>query len=100
MPFMSESRRPAVRPPRLRLLRPSVLDATLQREPFIAACCCNPDLLVLYVENRPVSLIPSTPLDQVTLEARLLYLRSHYPRQTLPPPISRRKPRRRSRSLS
>lgn len=85
--------------PKLRISRPSLLDPLLKNEPWLGPCCCYPHLLVLYVENRPVSLIPSTPFDRAALESRLFQLRSHFPRKPILPP-SRRKSHRKSRSLS
>ncbi len=80
---MSPSLRPArtLMPPSLRSVRPSVLEPLLPHEPWLGACCCVPNVLVLYVENRPVSLIQGTPLDRAALESRLFSVRSQFPRR-------------------
>lgn len=78
----ADAARCPTRPPgRLRPVRPSILEPLLKQEPWLGPCCCMPNLLVLYVENRPVSLIAATPFDHAGLESRLFYLRTHYPRK-------------------
>jgi hypothetical protein len=61
--------------PRLRCVRPSVLDPDLAGEPSLAPCVCMPQVAVLYVVNRPVAIIQATSLDQAALDSQLAGLR-------------------------
>jgi hypothetical protein len=67
---------------RLPQVRPSILDPSLNGDPCIAACT-HPDLLVVYVSNHPVTLVPGTPLELSSLNQILYTLRSRSRRQTI-----------------
>jgi hypothetical protein len=60
--------------------RPSILDPTLDSEPWIDKCPCA-DTLVLFIRNRPVATIAGLTLDCISLGMRLNQLRIHAPRQ-------------------
>jgi hypothetical protein len=65
---------------RLRCTRPSLLDPLLPNEPGLGRCVCMPNVVVLYVVNRPVAIIQATSMDQVSLESWLESVRSRNPR--------------------
>ena len=60
--------------------RPSFLDPHLECEPWIDACRCG-DLLVLFLLNRPIALMPGSSLDHVSLNTLLNQLRHRAPRK-------------------
>jgi hypothetical protein len=66
---------------RLPQVRPSVLDPRLNGDPCIAACT-HPDLLVVYLNNHPITLLPGTALDLSSLNQILFSLRHRSQRQT------------------
>ena len=72
--------RPSVR---MRCTRPSLLDPQLQHEPGLGRCVCMPNVVVLYVANRPVAIIQATAMDQVSLDSWLSRVRSRNPRAWL-----------------
>ena len=59
--------------------RPSVLDLELRGDPWISRCN-QPELLVLYLNNQPVTLLPGSPLDQASLNQLLFSIRNRNPR--------------------
>lgn len=61
--------------------RPSVLNPDLPCEPWIDACRCEP-VLVLFLLNRPVALMPGSRFDYVSLNTLLNQLRHRAPRQS------------------
>lgn len=61
-------------------LRPSMLDPLLPHEPGLGQCVCMPNVVVLYVLNRPVAIIPATRMDQVSLDSWLTLFRRRSPR--------------------
>jgi hypothetical protein len=60
--------------------RPSFLDPDLDSEPWIEACRYEP-LLVLFLLNRPIALMPGSALDHVSMNTRLDQLRHRTPRR-------------------
>ena len=66
---------------RVRCRRPSVLDPNLPSEPSLAPCVCMPNVMVLYLSNRPIAIIQASSLDQPALERWLACLRARPPRQ-------------------
>ena len=73
---------PAARAMRIHLpvTRLSILDPCLEIEPCIDCCLCS-ETLALYVNNRPVALIPGSFPDCISLSARLSQLRYRNPRR-------------------
>lgn len=65
---------------RLPQVRMSVLDPNLRGEPWFSTCA-YPGLLVMYLNNQPVTTLPGTPLDQAALNQVLFNLRHRYPRK-------------------
>jgi hypothetical protein len=61
-------------------VRPSLLDPLLPHEPGLGQCICMPNVVVLYVLNRPVAIIHATRMDQVSLDSWLARVRRHSPR--------------------
>jgi hypothetical protein len=61
--------------------RPSILDPSLESEPWIDRCPCSSDKLCLYLHNHPIAIILGTALDGVALSSRLSQLRHRNPRQ-------------------
>ena len=68
---------------RIRCARPSLLDPLLPFEPGLGQCVCMPNVVVLYVVNRPVAIIQATPMDQVSLDSWLARVRSRNPRASI-----------------
>ena len=68
---------------RMRCIRPSLLDPRLANEPGLGRCVCMPNVVVLYVANRPVAIIQATAMDQVSLDSWLSRVRSRNPRVRL-----------------
>jgi hypothetical protein len=66
---------------RVYCVRPSLLDPTLPSEPSFAPCRCLSQVVVLYLLNRPVAIIPATSLDQTSLDRWLDCLRARAPRR-------------------
>lgn len=66
---------------RLPRVRPSVLDPRLDGDPWISACT-HPDLLVLYLNNQPVTLLPGSSLELASLNQILYTLQHRARRQT------------------
>lgn len=66
--------------PSLTEVRPSVLDHRLRGDPWISSCT-HPDLLVMYLNNHPVTLVPGSSLELASLNQILFGLRRRYPRQ-------------------
>jgi len=62
-------------------VRASVLDSQIIGDPWIAACS-HPGLLVMYLNNHPVTLLPGSPLELASLNQILFGLRHRYPRHT------------------
>ena len=60
--------------------RPSILELSLDSEPWIDHCPCA-DRLVLFLQNYPIAVIPGTSLDFFALSMRLNQLRHRWPRQ-------------------
>jgi hypothetical protein len=60
--------------------RPSVLDPRLSGDPWIDACT-HPDLLVMYLNNQPITLLPGSSLDLSSLNQILYTLRHRSKRQ-------------------
>jgi hypothetical protein len=62
--------------PHLRLprIRPSLLDSGTRGDSWVGKCS-HPDLLVMYLNNQPITLIPATRLDQNNLNNLLFGLR-------------------------
>jgi hypothetical protein len=60
--------------------RPSILDPSLDSEPWIDHCACS-DKLVLFLQNHPIAVIPGSSLDYFALSMRLNQLRHRWPRQ-------------------
>jgi hypothetical protein len=65
---------------RLHITRPSVLDPFLPQEPGFAQCVCMPNVVVLYLLNRPVAIVRATSMDQVALDGWLDRIRARPPR--------------------
>ena len=65
-------------------LRPSVLDPRVTGDPWIGACT-HPGLLVMYLNNQPISLLPGSPLELASLNQILYTLRHRSKRQTRKP---------------
>lgn len=63
--------------------RPSVLDPNLECEPWIDVCHCE-QLLILFLLNRPIALMPGSSLDHVSLNMLLNQIRHRTPRQHKP----------------
>jgi hypothetical protein len=61
-------------------VRPSLLDPNLPHEPGLGQCVCMPNVVVLYVLNRPVAIIQATRMDQISLDSWLALLRRRSPR--------------------
>jgi hypothetical protein len=61
-------------------VRRSILDPLLETEPWIDHCPCA-EMLVLFVHNHPVAMIPGTLLDCFSLNTRLNQLRHRWPRR-------------------
>ncbi len=61
-------------------VRPSLLDPLLPHEPGLGQCICMPNVVVLYVLNRPVAIIQATRMDQVSLDSWLALVRRRSPR--------------------
>jgi hypothetical protein len=68
---------------RMRCTRPSLLDPRLPNEPGLGRCVCMPNVVVLYVANRPIAIIQATAMDQVSLDSWLSRVRSRNPRVRL-----------------
>jgi hypothetical protein len=66
---------------RLPQLRPSVLDPLLRGDACIAACT-HPDLLVMYLNNQPVTLLSGSPLELASLNQILFTIRHRAKRKT------------------
>lgn len=64
----------------LPVTRLSILDPCLEMEPFLDCCLCS-ETLALYVNNRPIALIPGMFADCIALGARLGQLRYRTPRR-------------------
>ena len=62
------------------VLRPSVLETRLRGEPWIGSCT-HPGLLVMYVNNQPVTLLPGSTLEQASLNQLLFALQHRFPRR-------------------
>lgn len=60
-------------------VRPSVLDWSLPGDPWVGKCS-HPDLVVLYLNNQPVSLIAATPLEHAAFNRLLFALHHRAPR--------------------
>ncbi|MSQ94525.1 MAG: hypothetical protein EXR98_08205 [Gemmataceae bacterium] len=75
-----EQRRRTRRKVKLPESRPSILDSSLDSEPWLGQCLCS-ETLVLFLHNYPVAFIPGTALDFNALSARLYQLRHRWPRQ-------------------
>src|SRR5438309_2062869 len=65
---------------RLPQIRPSVLDPGLVGDPWIGACT-HPDLLVMYLNNQPITLLPGSSLEMASLNQILFSLRHRPARQ-------------------
>ena len=61
--------------------RLSILDPRLETEPSLCPCPCS-DLLVLFLHNYPIAMIPGTCIDCISLDMRLSQLRHRPPRQS------------------
>ena len=61
-------------------VRPSLLDPHLPHEPGLGQCVCMPNVVVLYVQNRPVAIIHATRMDQASLDSWLALIRRRNPR--------------------
>ncbi len=83
-------RRKNLRLPRLRL---SLLDPRLQGDTWIGACT-HPHLLVMYLNNQPITLLPGSALEMASLNQILFTLRSRPARQltTRHSPLAIQKP--------
>ncbi len=69
--------------------RASVLEPSLRGDSWIAACS-HPGLLVMYLNNYPVSLLPGSALELTTLNQILFSLRYRSARRQCakkPPPV-------------
>lgn len=75
------SPRPVQQKIRLTYVRPSILDAYLETEPFIDFCPCV-NVAVLYVHNHPTAVIAASALDVASMQTLLFQLRHRSPRQT------------------
>ncbi len=64
---------------RLPQTRPSLLDPRLRVEPWVSACS-HAGLLVIYLNNHPVTLLPGSSLELASLNQILFTLRHRYPR--------------------
>ncbi len=60
--------------------RPSILDPSLDNEPWLDHCPCS-DKVILFLENHPIAVIPGSSLDYFALSMRLNQLRHRWPRQ-------------------
>jgi hypothetical protein len=69
--------------PRIRSIRPSLLDPYQVHEPRLSQCVCMPNTAVLYLMNRPIAVIQATAMDQATLDRWLTRIRNHEPRTLL-----------------
>ena len=69
-------------PPTLTIpeVRPSFLDPDLVCEPWIDRCPCE-QLLIFFVLNRPIAVMPGSSLDHESLNTLLDQLRHRMPRQ-------------------
>lgn len=65
---------------RLPQTRPSVLDVNLHAEPCLTECSL-PDVLVVYLNNQPITLLAGSSLEYASLSQILYTLRHRYPRQ-------------------
>lgn len=72
-----QARHKKLRLPQVRL---SVVDQRLQGEPWVAACT-HPGLLVVYLNNHPITLLPGTSFDRASLNQILYTLRHRNPRR-------------------
>ena len=72
-------RRPRHRP-KVRIVKPSLLDPCLRGDPWVERCYV-PNCLVVHLNNQPVSLLAGTPLDQAALNETLFRIRRRFPRQ-------------------
>ena len=68
--------------PRLRLsfVRPSIMDAYLETEPWIDFCGCS-NVAVLYVHNHPTAVIAASAFETATMQTLLFQIRHRSPRQ-------------------
>jgi hypothetical protein len=64
---------------RLPQVRPSLLDTRMRGDPWVAAC--QPELLVVYLNNQPITLLPGSPLELASLNQILFTLRHRPPRK-------------------
>jgi hypothetical protein len=71
--------RKKLRPPDV---RPSVLDA-IHGDPWIGACT-HPGLLVMYLNNQPITLLPGSSFELASLNQILYALQHRSRRQTNP----------------
>ena len=64
---------------RMPQIRPSVLEPRQRGEPWIGSCT-HPGLLVMYLNNQPVTLLPGSSLEQASLNQLLFSLHHRFPR--------------------
>jgi len=62
-------------------VRSSLMDQRSHGEPFLAACT-HPELLVMYLNNQPITLLPGSPLELASLNQILFNLQHRRQRQT------------------
>ncbi len=77
---METAHQPKSRKSRLCCTRPSILDTYYRGDTYIAPCKHH-GLLVLYLNNQPIHLIPGTALENSALNQMLFSIRARMPRQ-------------------
>lgn len=65
---------------KLPLNRPSILDPSLDSDPWIDYCP-RANKLILFLQNHPIAIIAGSSLDFFALSMRLNQLRHRWPRQ-------------------
>lgn len=78
MPYLSTTY-PQLKSPILD--RPSVLDASLDEDPWIKRCEAN-QRHVLYIQAQPIAMLSALPFDIVSLNIRLQDIRRRRPRES------------------
>ena len=75
-------------PTDLKLTRPSLVEPLQPAEPWVGSCVSSPHILVLYLLNRPVALIPGTPFDRTSLNGLIFQMRNRSARQSTEPDMN------------
>jgi len=69
---------------RLPHVRPSLLDPRLRGDTWITSCT-HPQLLVMHLDNHPMTLVPGSALEMASLNQILFTIRNRRPRQLTRP---------------